>query len=97
MPFDSMHPSYFPTKQPAPSAGSTNLDFHLSTGDYFAFAATVLGFAKETLAQCHCNPNPLLVEEERELVARIHQDLLYLQQNYRIVPKYPEPAIDADI
>jgi hypothetical protein len=89
------HVSYPLDANALTNSGISNLQYHLATGDYFFLLATILGFSEEALKNCHCNPTAVLAEEELELLSQMHRDLLYLQQNYRIVSKYIGPEIDA--
>ncbi len=62
------------------------LSFHLKTGDYFPMLATILGFAQETVAGCGCGTDEALVSLEAGVLKNIRNELLYLHENYRIVP-----------
>jgi hypothetical protein len=59
----------------------TQLRFHLNSGDYFAFLATIFGILEDGLS----GKSPQ-TEDELELIRSIRQDLVYLQQEYRIEP-----------
>lgn len=62
------------------------LIFHLKTGDYFAMLATILGFVEETLERAE-SKNLELAQKEAALARRLREDLIYLQEHYRIEEK----------
>lgn len=61
-----------------------HIDFHIQTGDYFAFLATMMGFIEEALGNCE---SELVSERERFLARELRHDLRYIQANYRITPR----------
>lgn len=61
-----------------------NIDFHIRSGDYFAFLATMMGFLEEALGNCE---SELVSERERSLARELRHDLRYVQANYRIAPR----------
>lgn len=61
-----------------------NIDFHIRTGDYFSFLATLMGFMEETIATCGDND---LIEKHQKLARELRHDLRYVQANYSIVPR----------
>jgi hypothetical protein len=61
-----------------------HIDFHIQSGDYFAFLATMMGFMEEALSKCESD---LVSERERYLAHELRHDLRYIQANYRIMPR----------
>jgi len=61
-----------------------HIDFHIQTGDYFAFLATMMGFLEEALAKCQSD---LVSERERNMARELRHDLRYVQANYQITPR----------
>jgi len=61
------------------------LAFHVETGDYFSFLATLLGFVEETLNASSGTEN--LVPIQIEAVKAAREDLRYLNTHYRIEPR----------
>ena len=61
------------------------LTFHLETGDYFPFLATLLGFVEETLASGDHSQD--LVAIQLDAVKAARKDLTYLQDHCRITPR----------
>lgn len=60
------------------------IDFHIRTGDYFSFLATLMGFMEETVATCGDNE---LIEKHKKLARELRHDLRYVQANYSIIPR----------
>jgi hypothetical protein len=58
-----------------------NIDFHIRSGDYFSFLATMLGVLEDQLAD---------EEECRRLARELRNDLRYVQANYAIRPREPD-------
>jgi hypothetical protein len=65
-----------------------HLDFHVKTGDYFAYLATMLGFIEESLKHSD-KPES---EEERALIQDLRKDLCFMNSRYCIAAK-PEDKI----
>ena len=63
----------------------TALSFHLETGDYFPFLATLLGFVEETLASGDLSQD--LVAIQLDAIKAARKDLKYLQDHCRIAPR----------
>lgn len=61
-----------------------HIDFHIQTGDYFAFLATMMGFLEEALSKCE---SELVSERERNMARELRHDLRYVQANYQITPR----------
>ncbi|KND50816.1 MAG: hypothetical protein AB202_00215 [Parcubacteria bacterium C7867-007] len=61
-----------------------HIDFHIKTGDYFAFLATMMGFLEEALNNCE---SELVSERERAMARELRHDLRYVQANYQITPR----------
>jgi hypothetical protein len=59
----------------------SNIDFHIRSGDYFSFLATMMGVLEDTIATGN---NPESNTTERQLVRELRNDLRYVQANYRI-------------
>lgn len=59
-------------------------NFHIQSGDYFAFLATIMGFLEEASTKCEqvCQS-----ESERQLAHELRQDLRFVHANYKIVPR----------
>lgn len=64
-----------------------HLDFHVKTGDYFAFVATLMGFVEESLARCDSGN---VSEYEKKIAREMRNDLQYVHSNYKIVPRDPD-------
>ena len=60
------------------------LDFHIRSGDYFSFLATVMGFVEEAITKCGSGE---MSEREKEIARELRHDLRYVQANYKIVPR----------
>jgi hypothetical protein len=54
------------------------LDFHIASNDYFGTLATILDMARQDLMAGHS------VTDVARLLANERDDLIYLQQHYRI-------------
>ncbi len=63
-----------------------NIDFHIRSGDYFAFLATRMGFVEEALERCNSAD---VLEKERSMTRELRNDLRYVQANYEIMPREP--------
>jgi hypothetical protein len=61
-----------------------NIDFHIRSGDYFSFLATLMGFIEEAVAS---GENTEALERYRALARELRHDLRYVQANYAIVPR----------
>lgn len=61
-----------------------HIDFHIQTGDYFSFLATMMGFMEEALSKCESD---LVSEKERGIARELRHDLRYIQANYEISPR----------
>lgn len=57
------------------------IDFHIRTGDYFSFLATMLGIIEDRIAS---GEDP---EECARLAHELRTDLRYVQANYAIRPR----------
>ena len=66
-----------------------HIDFHIKTGDYFAFLATILGFIEETLQTSNAEGK---VAMELNAAKEMREDLRYVHQHYRIIPKEEDVA-----
>lgn len=76
---------YHSTSQPLVLRDSPeHIDFHIKTGDYFSFLATMMGFMEEALSRCE---SELVSEQERSLARELRHDLRYIQANYEISPR----------
>lgn len=60
-----------------------NIDFHIRSGDYFSFLATMMGFLEDALGRAGSG----VTEQERALASELRHDLRYVQANYTIVPR----------
>ena len=58
-----------------------NLEFHIQVNDYFATLATVLNVVREKIATSRTEPHDGL------LLQRKVDELMYLQDRYRIISK----------
>ncbi len=59
------------------------IDFHIKSGDYFAFLATAVGFLEEAITKCSSTE---LTERERTFAKELRNDLRYVHANYTIEP-----------
>lgn len=66
------------------------IDFHVKEDDYFATAATVLGLISEKLERRYRG----ILSTETEMLNDIAADLIFLQNNYKIVDKYSKDKAD---
>lgn len=65
-----------------------HIDFHVKSGDYFAFVATMMGFIEETLRGSMAGTSTAdMVTKQAALAKELRQDLRYLNTHYNIVPK----------
>ena len=64
-----------------------NIDFHIRSGDYFSFLATIMGFIEEALSGC---TDAAQAERLRSQARELRHDLRYIQANYHILPRPPE-------
>lgn len=60
-----------------------NIDFHVRTGDYFSYLATMIGFLEEALAARDEGGS----SREKALARELRTDLRYVQANYAITPR----------
>lgn len=58
-----------------------SLHFHIKSDDYFGTLATVLFAQQESMG------GVLSYKQVQKTLQRLTKDLVYLQQNFRIVPK----------
>lgn len=69
-----------------------SLVFHLEAGDYTTTLTSILRFFEETIK------NENVTSEMRELqlisIRKVMSDLLYINRNYKIVPREKEKKID---
>ncbi|NNM83974.1 hypothetical protein HKL94_02040 [Candidatus Parcubacteria bacterium] len=63
----------------------SRLNFHLETGDYFPFLATLLGFVEETIASGDRSEDMNAIQLDAIKSAR--KDLSYLRDHYQITPR----------
>ena len=63
------------------------IDFHIRSGDYFAFLATMMGFMEEALSVC---AHDEIVDQQRKLARELRHDLRYVQANYQVSARPPE-------
>ena len=75
---------YYPSQDK--KNNQTSLLFHIDKNDYFSTLATILRFYEESINDKNITP------ETRELqlktIKNVMSDLLYLNKNYTITPKY---------
>lgn len=64
---------------PEEAARLARLRYHLRTGDYFAFLATIFGILEDSLVNGSASPG-----EQLALVKNMRKDLVYLQQECQI-------------
>lgn len=62
-----------------PEQDQKHLLFHIETGDYFATLATILTLTMDL--------SPNLDKQSKEVLAKAHRDLVYLQKTHAIVSK----------
>ena len=65
-----------------------NLLFHISNDDYFGTLATVLGLLKETILEKNIGESKK--EWQRKALNKTSSELMFLQENYKIIPKKNE-------
>ena len=66
-----------------------HLEFHLESGDYFLYLASLLGFIEETLVAGDSEDS---VKLQAEAVRATRRDLRALHQRYAIAPRGTLPA-----
>jgi hypothetical protein len=57
-----------------------NLEFHIKSDDYFGTLATVIDLVRQNL-------NPFKQKQEKKTLEAKVNELIYLQNNYKIVKK----------
>jgi hypothetical protein len=62
-----------------------SIDFHIRSGDYFLYLATLVGAMEEALEQC--SANGVDSERERAMARSLRHDLRYVHANYHIAPR----------
>ncbi len=80
----TLSPVFFLFRDSVEDARLERLAFHIEQGDYFPFLATVLGFLKETVEGSSAASD--LDRAQAAFAGEMREDLLYLQEHYRIVP-----------
>jgi hypothetical protein len=60
------------------------IDFHITSGDYFLYLATLMGALEEALEKVESSAG---VEKERALARSLRHDLRYVHANYQITPR----------
>ena len=63
-----------------------SLRFHIQSDDYFGTLATILFGEQELMEMGLTNEKAV-----RKTIQRLTKDLVYLQKNYRIIPKGKKP------
>jgi len=58
-----------------------SLKFHINSSDYFGTLATILSLVRQTIG------NKKSIDNNIKTLDNIEKDLMYLQQNYKIVKK----------
>ncbi len=58
-----------------------NIDFHIRTGDYFLYVATLVGALEEALGRGEYATH---TEQERAIARELRNDLRYVHANYEI-------------
>lgn len=79
----SLTPTYRVLRDSGEDARRKELALHLESGDYFPFLATVIGFLSEAVRECPTTTDSAV--RSVEAARKIQDDLLYLQERYRIV------------
>lgn len=57
--------------------------FHIKSGDYFGTLATILSLIKQT---------PEYINKHIKSLNKLEKDLVFLQNNYKIIKKAPQKA-----
>jgi len=60
----------------------SSIDFHIRSGDYFLYVATLIGALED--------PHALTPAERQKLTSQLRRDLRYVHANYEILPRAPE-------
>lgn len=60
-----------------------HIDFHIQSGDYISYIATVVGFIEEALEL----RDGEVLGREKELARELRNDLRYVHANYRLIPR----------
>lgn len=63
------------------------LEFHITSGDYFPVLATMLAFLEDGAKLNQTGMAPDAVPLETKLIEDFRKDLIYLHKHYRIVRK----------
>lgn len=64
-----------------------NSDFHIRSGDFFSFIATLMGSFEETLATCECEAGKDIQARQQRLARELRHTLRFLQAHYTILPR----------
>lgn len=64
-----------------------SIEFHIKSGDYFAYVATMLGFMEEALTTRDADET---TEKVARLAKQLRHDLRYVQANYHILERAPQ-------
>jgi hypothetical protein len=63
-----------------------SIQFHVDSGDYFGTLGTVLDLLRQDIEQAGCGRRGL---DAAKLLEEVREDLLYLQEEYRIMRRLP--------
>ena len=74
------------SRSPEEAERLSRLRYHLESNDYFAFLATVFGILEEGLY----GKKSEVAAEELAFIHSMRKDLVYLQSEYRIDPRFIE-------
>lgn len=77
----------YDTQPPCDPERVKQLEYHVTTGDYFPVLATVLGFLEEGMKQCEEGVHEV-VSVTPNVIEGLRKDLLHLHRNYQIQPKH---------
>lgn len=56
-----------------------SIKFHIKSEDYFGTLATILSLIKQT---------SILEKNNKKILSKLEKDLIYLQEEYKIIKKY---------
>ncbi len=64
-----------------------NSDFHIRSGDFFSYLATIMGSLEDTLASCRCECEKGIQAQKQQLARELRHMLRYLQAHYTVEPR----------
>ncbi len=64
-----------------------NSDFHIRSGDFFSYLATIMSGFEESLASCTCECGKESQARDQKLARELRHMLRYLQAHYTVEPR----------